>query len=115
MYKLVEGGVTKDGRFIPEDAGNRDWQEYQVWLLAGNTPDPADEPTLEELAREAEVNQAPLTARQFFAGSPAAINFIRLTPEEQATQIDAMTTAQLKTVVKYLTVAVSALVKQEFL
>lgn len=58
---------------------------------------------------------APHTAREFFAASPAAVAFIRLTPDEQAAQIDGMTTAQLKTVVKYLAVAVSALVKREFL
>jgi hypothetical protein len=31
---------TKDGAHIPNDAGNRDWQEYQAWLAAGGEPDP---------------------------------------------------------------------------
>jgi hypothetical protein len=114
-YKLIEGGVLKGGSFIPDSADNRHWQEYQTWLAQGNTPDPADEPTPEEIAREAEANAAPLTARQYFAASPAAVAFIRLTPEEQATQIDAMTLAQLRVVVRYLAVAVSALVKREYL
>lgn len=56
-----------------------------------------------------------LTARQFFAASPAAVEFVRLSPAEQAAQIDGMTLAQVKAVVKYLAVAVSALIKREFL
>jgi hypothetical protein len=114
-YKLIEGGVLKGSSFIPESADNRHWQEYLTWLALGNTPDPADEPTPQELAREAEANAAPLTARQYFAASPAAVAFIRLTPEEQATAIEGMTLAQTKTVIKYLAVAVSALIKREYL
>lgn len=38
-----------DGVWIPADPGNRDWQLYQAWLAAGNTPDPAPEPTPDEL------------------------------------------------------------------
>ena len=43
-YKLQPGGVRRnlDGANIPDDPRNRDWRIYQAWLLAGNTPDPAD-------------------------------------------------------------------------
>lgn len=43
-YRLRSGGVirTADGASIPDDLRNRDWRRYQAWLLAGNTPDPAD-------------------------------------------------------------------------
>jgi hypothetical protein len=36
-------GVVRDAdaAFIPADAGNADWQAYQAWLAAGNTPNPA--------------------------------------------------------------------------
>lgn len=78
---------------------------WQAWL--------ADEPARQ--ARAEEIVQAPITARQWFAGQPAAVAFIRLTPAEQAAQIDAMTTAQLKTLLKFVTVAVAALVKRELL
>jgi hypothetical protein len=45
-YKLTENGVldTETGAHIPNAEGNRHWQEYQEWLAAGNTPDPADPP-----------------------------------------------------------------------
>jgi len=31
---------TADNATIPNDAGNRDWQEYQRWLADGGVPDP---------------------------------------------------------------------------
>lgn len=32
---------TADQAFIPFDPANRDYAEYQAWLAADNTPDPA--------------------------------------------------------------------------
>lgn len=43
MYKLNKnGGIVRlaDGASIPIDERNRDYQEYMVWLDAGNTPEP---------------------------------------------------------------------------
>ena len=52
-YKLTDSGVQRpeDGACIPDCVGNRDWDEYQIWLTDGNTPDPMDlppEPTRDE-------------------------------------------------------------------
>lgn len=119
MYKLLYQSTSilrlSDNATIPANEKNRDYQEYLAWVALGNTAQSADEPTPEQLAKETEIQQAPLTAKQYFAGKQAAIDFIRLTPTEQETQIDAMTLAQLKTVVKYLTIAVSAIIKERFL
>lgn len=68
-----------------------------------------------EIARDMEIDGAYSTARQWFANHPAAVTFVRLTPAEQEAQIDGMTTAQLKTLLKYLTMAVAALIKRELL
>jgi len=39
----LDGSVQRDadGAWIPADAGNADWQEYQTWLAVPNTPTPA--------------------------------------------------------------------------
>jgi len=48
QYKLTNGGgvlkLTGNEYLmsIPCDEKNHDWQEYQAWLAAGNTPDVAD-------------------------------------------------------------------------
>jgi hypothetical protein len=63
-YKFTTGGVLKldNGAVvisIPDDPGNRDWQEFETWLLLGNTPEPADiawpEPTTPALVKRAEL------------------------------------------------------------
>ncbi|MDH0100119.1 hypothetical protein N7320_02165 [Stutzerimonas stutzeri] len=51
MYQLTDNGVIRlsDNASIPNAEGNRDWQEYQVWLADGNSPLPVPPPTEEQL------------------------------------------------------------------
>ena len=47
MYKLSQQPELMiirlaDGAHIPVAPGNRDYEEYKVWLAEGNSPEPAD-------------------------------------------------------------------------
>lgn len=49
MYKLVDQGCVfriSDNAYIPFATGNKDYALYQEWIAAGNTPIPADQPSL---------------------------------------------------------------------
>jgi len=118
MYKLTTTETIirlSDNASIPMVMGNADYERYLQWVALGNVAQPADVPTPEQVARTLEVAEAGPVAKTWFAGQQAAIDFVRLTPAQQATAIDAMTLAQLRTVVKFLAVAVSMLIKRELL
>lgn len=58
MYKLIGTNSIKrlaDGACIPFADGNRDYEDYKLWLAEGNTPEP--EFTEEELAKQAKDKQ----------------------------------------------------------
>ena len=61
MYKLMQNGVMRlsDNAQIPASDGNRDYQEYLIWLSEGGIPEPQF--TLEERqanrVRELEKNE----------------------------------------------------------
>lgn len=48
MYKLTNFTtiLRADGASIPADHANTDYAAYLAWLEAGNTPEPADVPTV---------------------------------------------------------------------
>lgn len=57
MYKQTRDALNnitnavirlQDNAWIPFDPANCDYTEYLEWLSLGNTPIPADEPTLPE-------------------------------------------------------------------
>lgn len=51
-YRLGAGNAvqrTADGVWIPNDLGNRDWQDYLVWLAVPNTPDPLPAPSADDI------------------------------------------------------------------
>ncbi|WKB52323.1 hypothetical protein [Eleftheria terrae] len=57
MYRLNANGFVirlSDGAYIPDDAGNRDWQEYQEWLQAGHEPEAPPSPVIEDQAAQLE-------------------------------------------------------------
>ena len=119
MYKLFYNSDSilrlTDGASIPPDSKNMDYSDYLQWLALGNIPAPADVPSQAQLDKMAEVSGAAGVAKEWLAGQQAAIDFVRLTPAEQTAQIDMMTLAQLRVVVKFLAVAVSAMIKRELL
>lgn len=118
MYKLTTFGVLRlaDMASIPDSPLNADWQDYQAWLALDNTPAPADVPTAGQLARQLEIEQSHPIAKTFYASHPAITSFIRdNTPAQREAQIQAMTLAQLRTVVVYLVEAVVADIKQKYM
>lgn len=51
MYQITADSKVQrisDGAFIPEDASNADWRDYQKWLAEGNLV-PPDQPSLDQL------------------------------------------------------------------
>lgn len=64
MYRLLKGNKTvfrvTDGAAIPFDDGNRDYEQYKLWLAEGNEPAQPDAPVLstpEEIKKALDVER----------------------------------------------------------
>jgi hypothetical protein len=89
MYKLTNSNTIRraEGACIPADPANTDYQQYQEWLAAGNTPEPADPPPnprpAEILARLAEIDMESIRAlRAIQAGRGKLFDTQKLTALE---------------------------------
>ena len=63
MYKLTSNTSViriADGAWIPNDPANRDYAAYLAWLAEGNTPDPVDPPTAEDILSKAKADRQAL-------------------------------------------------------
>ncbi|MFQ2442250.1 DUF4376 domain-containing protein [Aeromonas caviae] len=55
MYKLTNNNSViclSEGVLIPFDEANADYRQYLAWLAKGNTPAPADTPSVEQIYQE---------------------------------------------------------------
>lgn len=61
-YKLTNSTsiLRADGSYIPADPENRDYAEYLAWLAEGNTPEPVDPPTPDDLLAAAKAERQSL-------------------------------------------------------
>jgi hypothetical protein len=71
LYQLTDTPAvirTTDNAHIPDDPANRDRQDYEAWLAAGNTPDPAPPPSpagaIADSAQSLQLQQAKQLAAQ---------------------------------------------------
>lgn len=55
QFATTGGIIRADGAHIPTDPANSDYQKYLAWRAAGNTPLPADQPSLAEAKAEIEI------------------------------------------------------------
>ena len=74
MYKLIGTKSVKrltDGACVPFADGNRDYEEYKLWLSEGNTPEPEfseEEIAQQELTKQIqEANQYLQTTDWYYA------------------------------------------------
>lgn len=125
-YKLTAGGgIIFLGRLsIPADPANRHYVEFLAWLALGNTPDPADVPTAEQLAAEEAVRQAPIGAKAWFESHPNAKLLFSLSIADLEIEINSLADAllplatapnrtRLKLLLMAISVTIRILVKRE--
>lgn len=90
------GWIRSDGAFVPFDATNRDYQTYLAWVAAGNSADPAIEPTLSDAQEDAQKyleQEADRRRRTDFKSASDLVWWRELVLEAQAADADGSITA----------------------
>lgn len=117
MYKLTKfSSITRlaDGACIPADERNADYGEFLAWVAAGNTPDPVDPPTADELSAIAQATDA--AEAEAVAKADTVIQYLRdHTPAECEAYVQAQVTdlASARALLKKVAVVLCVLAKRE--
>jgi hypothetical protein len=89
-YKLTLGNTVQrldDGAFVPIDPSSQDYADYLAWIAAGNTAQPVDPPTAEQVAVAAR-NAIDAAEAASVKADSQVVTFLNFTPVQLDAWID---------------------------